>query len=90
MVTSPEAAFDHGPDRPDRMNSRHPAHEGRDVCHVSWHTKGVVLVNFDDDRAARSIEALAQTCQIIYFTCHPTTPLNADKEETIRPLEVVG
>ena len=75
------------------MNTRHPAHEGRYVCDVSWHTKGVVLVNFDSDRAARaarSIEALAQTCQIIYCTCHPTTPLNADKEETIRPLEVVG
>ena len=46
-----------------------------------------ILVNFDDDRAARaarSIEALAQTCQVIYFTCHPTTPLKADKEETIR------
>ena len=46
-----------------------------------------ILVNFDDDRAARaarSIEELAQTCQVIYFTCHPTTPLQADKEETIR------
>ncbi len=50
-----------------------------------------ILVNFDDDRAARaarSIEALAQTCQIIYFTCHPTMPFAADKEETIRVVEV--
>ena len=32
-----------------------------------------ILVNFDADRAeraARSIEELAETCQIIYFTCH--------------------
>jgi uncharacterized protein YhaN len=50
-----------------------------------------ILVNFDDDRAARaarSIEELAQTCQVIYFTCHPTTPLKAHKEETMRLLEV--
>jgi uncharacterized protein YhaN len=50
-----------------------------------------ILVNFDDDRAARaarSIEELAQTCQIIYFTCHPSTPLKADKEETLRVSEV--
>jgi uncharacterized protein YhaN len=50
-----------------------------------------ILVNFDDDRAAQaalSIEALAQTCQVIYFTCHPTTPLKAAKEEAIPRLEV--
>ena len=42
-----------------------------------------ILVNFDDDRAtqaALSIEELAQTCQVIYFTCHPTTPLDAELE----------
>ncbi len=45
-----------------------------------------ILVNFDDDRAARaarSIEALAGTCQVIYFTCHPTTPLRADVDMTL-------
>lgn len=50
-----------------------------------------ILVNFDEDRAARaarSIEALAGTCQVIYFTCHPTTPLNAEVEKTLAPLEV--
>jgi len=49
-----------------------------------------ILVNFDDDRAARaarSIESLAGTCQIIYFTCHPTTPLKAEVEKTLRPLD---
>jgi len=49
-----------------------------------------ILVNFDDDRAARaarSIEALAGTCQVIYFTCHPTTPLKAEVEKTLRPLD---
>lgn len=52
-----------------------------------------ILVNFDDDRAARaarSIEQLAKTCQVIYFTCHPTVPLQAEKEETIRRVEVVA
>jgi uncharacterized protein YhaN len=50
-----------------------------------------ILVNFDDDRAARaarSIESLAGTCQIIYFTCHATTPLRAALETTLRPLDV--
>jgi uncharacterized protein YhaN len=50
-----------------------------------------ILVNFDQDRAARaarSIEELAKTCQIIYFTCHPTTPLEADLEQNLAPLEV--
>ncbi|HET6498254.1 MAG TPA: hypothetical protein VFH17_04300 [Coriobacteriia bacterium] len=48
-----------------------------------------ILVNFDEDRAARaarSIGALAGTCQVIYFTCHPTTPLRAGVEKTLRPL----
>ncbi len=50
-----------------------------------------ILVNFDDDRAARaarSIEELAKGCQVIYFTCHPTTPLRPDLEETLGRLEV--
>ncbi len=49
-----------------------------------------ILVNFDDDRAARaarSIEALAGMCQIIYFTCHPTTPVRAEVEKALRPLD---
>ena len=35
-----------------------------------------VLVNFDPERAARAAEAfalLAQTHQVLVFTCHPTT-----------------
>ena len=50
-----------------------------------------ILVNFDPGRAAhaaRSIEELAQTCQVIYFTCHETTPLQADREEVLDRLEV--
>ena len=50
-----------------------------------------ILVNFDDDRAARaarSIEELSRICQIIYFTCHPTTPLDAELEEDLRVLPV--
>ena len=50
-----------------------------------------ILVNFDDDRAARaarSIEALSRICQIIYFTCHPTTPLDAELEEDLRVVPV--
>ncbi|MGD8684140.1 MAG: AAA family ATPase, partial [Chloroflexota bacterium] len=50
-----------------------------------------ILVNFDPDRAARaarSIEELATTCQIIYFTCHESTPLEADLEESLRRIEV--
>lgn len=45
-----------------------------------------ILVNFDDERAARaarSIEALARSCQVIYFTCHPSTPLHADLERAL-------
>lgn len=47
-----------------------------------------ILVNFDDERAAlaaRSIEELARTCQVIYFTCHPETPLRADAQKTLDP-----
>ena len=43
-----------------------------------------ILVNFDPDRAARaarSIEALAERQQVIYFTCHPTTPLGGLRVE---------
>jgi len=50
-----------------------------------------ILVNFDDERAsraARSIEELSKTCQIIYFTCHPTTPLKADLETDLKRMEV--
>jgi uncharacterized protein YhaN len=50
-----------------------------------------ILVNFDDDRAAlaaRSIESLSETCQIIYFTCHPSTPLRAGLEKSLARLEV--
>ena len=50
-----------------------------------------ILVNFDADRAeraARSIEELSGTCQVIYFTCHESTPLEADKEESLRPVKV--
>jgi uncharacterized protein YhaN len=50
-----------------------------------------ILVNFDDDRAARaarSIESLSKVCQIIYFTCHPTTPLQAEVEKNLPRLEV--
>ncbi len=42
-----------------------------------------ILVNFDDERAARaarSIEELAERNQVIYFTCHPETPLEPDAE----------
>jgi uncharacterized protein YhaN len=40
-----------------------------------------ILVNFDPNRAARaarSIEDLASRHQVLYFTCHPGTPLEAD------------
>jgi uncharacterized protein YhaN len=50
-----------------------------------------ILVNFDADRAARaarSIEELASTCQIIYFTCHESTPLEADVEKPLPRIEV--
>ena len=45
-----------------------------------------ILVNFDPERAeraARSIEEIAETCQVIYFTCHETTPLHADLEQQL-------
>lgn len=41
-----------------------------------------ILVNFDPvraERAARSIEDLATRHQVLYFTCHPGTPLVADR-----------
>jgi len=41
-----------------------------------------ILVNFDPERAeraARSIEELATRHQVLYFTCHPGTPLHADE-----------
>ncbi|HSM33675.1 MAG TPA: AAA family ATPase [Anaerolineae bacterium] len=50
-----------------------------------------ILVNFDEERAARasrSIEELAQTCQVIYFTCHPSTPLEADVQHPLPRIEV--
>ena len=49
-----------------------------------------ILVNFDEERAARaarSIEALARICQVIYFTCHPSTPLQPDVETALRSLD---
>ena len=51
-----------------------------------------ILVNFDPDRAARaarSIEALAERQQVIYFTCHPTTPLGGLRVElpSLEPTE---
>jgi len=42
-----------------------------------------ILVNFDPERAeraARSIEDLATRHQVLYFTCHPGTLLNATRE----------
>ena len=42
-----------------------------------------ILVNFDParaERAARSIEDLARRHQVLYFTCHPGTPLKPDRE----------
>ncbi len=50
-----------------------------------------ILVNFDPDRAeraARSIEELSDTCQIIYFTCHETTPLAPDLEQELPRMEI--
>lgn len=50
-----------------------------------------ILVNFDGDRAAqaaRSIEELSKTCQVIYFTCHETTPLNPDLAQPLPRIEV--
>ena len=42
-----------------------------------------ILVNFDDERAllaARSIADLSTRHQVVYFTCHPDTPLRGDLE----------
>ncbi len=42
-----------------------------------------ILVNFDPARAARaarSVEELATRHQVLYFTCHPETPLRHDAE----------
>ncbi|MFN2484095.1 MAG: AAA family ATPase [Candidatus Limnocylindria bacterium] len=47
-----------------------------------------ILVNFDDGRAraaARSIEELSRTHQVLYFTCAPSTPLAADLELRLEP-----
>ncbi len=52
-----------------------------------------ILVNFDDRRAARAaraIESLAQRHQIIYFTCHPETPLRDGTEIALPALETVA
>lgn len=52
-----------------------------------------VLVNFDPERAeraARSIEELANRHQILYFTCHPTTPLRPDSEIKLAALRGLG
>jgi uncharacterized protein YhaN len=48
-----------------------------------------ILVNFDEprsERAARSIEDLASRHQVLYFTCHPATPLRAGVEIALEPL----
>ncbi|MDQ3880290.1 MAG: hypothetical protein M3295_04375, partial [Chloroflexota bacterium] len=47
-----------------------------------------ILVNFDDGRAraaARSIEQLSRTHQVLYFTYAPTTPLAPDLELRLQP-----
>jgi len=52
-----------------------------------------VLVNFDPERAeraARSIEELASRHQILYFTCHPTTPLRPDASVKLAALHSAG
>ncbi len=48
-----------------------------------------ILVNFDPDplkNACRAIADLAETCQILYFTCHPQT---VDDLVEVRPDAVV-
>jgi uncharacterized protein YhaN len=48
-----------------------------------------ILVNFDEERAAsaaRSIEELSSRHQVLYFTCHPTTPLRPDLRVDLPPL----
>jgi uncharacterized protein YhaN len=52
-----------------------------------------ILVNFDDERAARaarSIEELATRQQVMYFTCHPETPLRAASEIVLPRLRTVA
>lgn len=52
-----------------------------------------VLVNFDPERAeraARSIEELASRHQILYFTCHPTTPLRPETSVKLAALRNAG
>lgn len=52
-----------------------------------------ILVNFDDERAAlaaRSIEQLAERQQVIYFTCHPETPLTTGRQLHLDRLETVA
>ena len=52
-----------------------------------------ILVNFDDERAelaARSIEQLATRHQVIYFTCHPATPLTGGLEIHLDRLDTVA
>ncbi len=52
-----------------------------------------ILVNFDDERAAlaaRSIERLAERHQVIYFTCHPETPLRTGKQLHLERLDTVA
>ena len=52
-----------------------------------------VLVNFDPvraERAARSIEGLAARHQILYFTCHPETPIHSQNEIVLEPTPVTA
>jgi uncharacterized protein YhaN len=52
-----------------------------------------ILVNFDDERAARaarSIEELATRQQVMYFTCHPETPLRGALEISLPRLRTVA
>jgi uncharacterized protein YhaN len=52
-----------------------------------------ILVNFDNERAqlaARSIEQLASRQQVLYFTCHPEVPLNADVHLELPRLRTVA
>lgn len=52
-----------------------------------------ILVNFDDERAARaarSIEELATRQQVMYFTCHPETPLRGGSEIVLPRLRTVA
>jgi uncharacterized protein YhaN len=52
-----------------------------------------ILVNFDPARAARaarSIEELSTRHQVLYFTCHPETPLQHDAEIVLGEPDVPG